>query len=199
VTAVYAGLAVCVLGMAGKEVRERFVSISKQDVDASAQSRWVTWGIGLKMAQERPVFGYGIRNSNLFTYQYGADIEGRSIHSQYLQTAADSGIPALALYVAMLASVFLGLREVRRDLRPFADPYTLRVKSLASGLECALVLFCFGAIFLSLEHFEMPYILILLAVQLHAITRAVTARLPQPGAMPPAGTPPAAQPGGPPT
>jgi probable O-glycosylation ligase (exosortase A-associated) len=199
VTAVYAGLAVCVLAMAGKEVRERFVSISKHDMDASAQSRWVTWGIGLKMAQERPVFGYGIRNSNLFTYQYGADIEGRSIHSQYLQTAADSGLPALALYVAMLGSVFLGLREVRRDLRPFTDPYTLKVKSLASGLECALVLFCFGAIFLSLEHFEMPYILILLAVQLHAITRAVMARLPQPGTMPPTGAPPAAQPGGPPT
>jgi hypothetical protein len=50
------------------------------------------------------------------------------------------------------------------------------VKSLASALECSLVLFCFGAIFLSLEHFEMPYILMLLALQLHAITRMVAVK-----------------------
>jgi probable O-glycosylation ligase (exosortase A-associated) len=177
VSLVYLGLGGCVLVMAGKEVQERFLSISKSDTDESAQSRFTTWKIALQMASEKPLFGFGIRNSNLHTYAYGADMQGRSIHSQYLQTAADSGFVALGLYLGLLGSVFLGLRRVRRDLRPFTDPYTLGVRSLASGLESALVLFCFGAIFLSLEHFEMPYILILLAVQLHAITTAVSKRL----------------------
>lgn len=154
-------------------------------MDESAQSRWTTWNIAIRMANERPLFGLGIRNSNLFTYDYGADMPGRSIHSQYLQTAADSGWMALALYLAFLASLFLGLRSSRRILRPYNDPESLKVKSIASGVECATVLFCFGAVFLSLEHFEMPYIMMLLAVQLNAITRAVAARLvPQ---QPPAG------------
>jgi hypothetical protein len=39
-----------------------------------------------------------------------------------------------------------------------------------------LFLFCVGAVLLSLEHFEMPYILLLLAIQLHAITRMVKSR-----------------------
>lgn len=173
VTVVYGLLMVVVVVLAGKEVRERFLSIGKQDVDESAQSRWTTWNIAIRMANERPLFGFGIRNSNLFTFSYGADMPGRSIHSQYLQTAADSGWVALGLYVGLLGSTLIGLRQVRRVLRGWNDPETLRVKSLASGLECALVLFAFGAAFLSLEHFEMPYILILLAVQLHAITRAV--------------------------
>ena len=181
---VYTGIAVSVPVMAGKEVRERFFSIGKADVDESAQSRWTTWNIAIKMANERPLFGLGIRNSNLFTFAYGADMEGRSIHSQYLQTAADSGWVALALYLLLIGSLFLGLRDVRRVLRKYSDPETAKVRSITSGVECAIVLFCFGALFLSLEHFEMPYILMLLAVQLHAITRAVTSKLAPPSAAP---------------
>lgn len=174
--AVYLAMAAAMPVMAGKEVRERFFSIRKADVDESANSRFTTWWIAIRMANERPLVGYGIRNSNLLTYAYGADMEGRSIHSQYLQTAADSGWVGLALYLAVLGSVFAGMWEVRRKLRPFDDPETRRVKALAAGLETSLILFCFGAVFLSLEHFEMPYIVMLLALQLHAITRAIAAR-----------------------
>ena len=48
------------------------------------------------------------------------------------------------------------------------------------------VLGLWGAAFLSLEHFEMPYIIMVMAVQLHAITRAVTSKLrPSPSGLPP--------------
>ena len=174
----YALLAVFVVAAAGDEISERFFSISEHDADESANSRKTTWNIAVQMANERPLFGFGIRCSNAFTHQYGADMEGRTIHSQYLQTAADSGWVGLAFYLMLLASAFVGLMGVRRFLRQHTDPETLWVKSMASGLECSLVVFCFGAIFLSLEHFELPYILILLAVQLHAITRAIQARTP---------------------
>ena len=177
ISSMYGIAIVLVLIMTGPEIRERFFSIGKADVDESAQSRWTTWNIAIRMANERPLFGLGIRNSNLFTFDYGADMPGRSIHSQYLQTAADSGWVALALYVFFLGSLFLGLRSSRRVLKQHTDPESLKVKSIAAGLECSLVLFCFGALFLSLEHFEMPYILMMLAVQLHAITRAVASRL----------------------
>jgi probable O-glycosylation ligase (exosortase A-associated) len=185
VTAVYAVGVVLVFFMAGKEIQERFRSIGK-DVDESQQSRLVSWGIAVRMANERPVFGFGIRNSNLYTFRYGADMEGRTIHSQYLQIAADSGWPAAALYAGLILSIFYGLWRTRRALRKFTDPESMRVRSLAAGLECALFLFCFGALFLSLEHFEMPYIIMVLAVQLHAITRAVTSKLdPAPAGLPP--------------
>jgi probable O-glycosylation ligase (exosortase A-associated) len=186
VAALYAVGFCVVLALAGKEIQERFLSIGGHQLDDSANARKVTWGIAIRMANEHPVFGLGIRNSNLFTFEYGADIPGRAIHSQYLQTAADSGWVALALYLGLLASAFVGLWQTRRALRPFGDPETLKVRSLAAGVESAMVLFCFGAIFLSLEHFEMPYIVVLLAVQLHAITRAVNAKLsPAPAALPP--------------
>jgi hypothetical protein len=40
--------------------------------------------------------------------------------------------------------------------------------NLACGLEAAMVVFCFGGAFLSLETFELPYLVILLALQLPA-------------------------------
>ena len=38
--------------------------------------------------------------------------------------------------------------------------------NLACGIECAIVVFCVGAAFLSLETFELPYLLILIGLQL---------------------------------
>jgi probable O-glycosylation ligase (exosortase A-associated) len=192
-----AGVALLV-ATTSKEIGERFASTFNSAYAEQQGQRFATWSIAFRMTNDRPVFGWGIRVSPSFTYtQYGADVPNRAIHSQYLQTAADSGWPALGLYLALLGSVFYGLWQTRKALRPFNDPETLKVKSLASGLECSLLLFCIGAAFLSLEHFEMPYIVILLAVQLHAITQAVTARLnPTPSGLPPLTLPypyPAAQ------
>lgn len=172
----YVAAAGMVLTTAGPEIQDRFLSIGSHEVDESANSRKTTWLIAARMASERPLFGFGIRNSNLFTHAYGADMVGRSIHSQYLQTAADSGWVGLGLYLLVLGSAFLGLRSVRAALRGHDDPDSRRALALAAGVECGLVVFCFGAVFLSLEHVEMPYILLLLAVQLHAVTRAATAR-----------------------
>jgi len=194
-TLVYMAGLVALIATTGKEIEERFSSIGKENTNA----RWETWGVAIKMANDRPVFGFGIRCSALFIgkHEYSISVDNLTIHSQYLQMAADSGWPALALYAGMLGSVIVGLWQTRRMLRKFTDPDTRNVRSLASGLECALVLFCVGATFLSLEHFEMPYVVILLSVQLHAITRAVAAKLePSPSGLPPLTLPypyPAAQ------
>ena len=76
-----------VVATAGPEVQDRFFSISEHDADASAQSRLTTWTIALRMAAEEPLFGFGVRNSNLYTKSYGADIQaGRS-------TASTSRLP----------------------------------------------------------------------------------------------------------
>ena len=174
----FAACTVFVVAAAGPEVTDRFTSISEHDADESANSLRNSWAIAIQMANEEPLFGFGIRCSNLYTFAYGRDMEGRTIHSQYLQTAADRGWPALALYLALLVSTCLGGWQVHRFLRGRTDPESLQVRAMLSGVICALMVFCFGAIFLSLEHFELPYILILIAAQLHAITRAVQDSMP---------------------
>lgn len=169
---VLAGIVWTVPFMAGKEIRERFFTIEQHEIDESANSRKNSWAIGWKMAMEHPVFGMGIRNSNLYTFAYGADMEGRTIHSQWIQTAADSGIVALVLYVCCFLAMFYCGRRVRSFYGKRDDTEARHAVLIVNGCEVALLLFCVGATFLSLENFELPYILLLLSAQTWAVCRA---------------------------
>jgi probable O-glycosylation ligase (exosortase A-associated) len=170
---IVAMLAVTVPIMAGQEIRQRFFSIEQYEEDGSAQSRFDSWNAAIQMSKEKPIFGYGVRNSNLFSHLYGADMEGRTIHSQYLQILADTGYPSLALYLAALSLTFWSAVRTRRLLkRRKDDPEARLMVAMVNGLEGALVIFCSGAIFLSLEVFELPYIVALLTLQLGVLARA---------------------------
>jgi O-antigen ligase len=146
-------------------MQARFFSIKDNDVDASANSRRASWAAAWAMAKDNPIFGVGIRNANLYSHDYGADVEGRTIHSQYLQTAADSGFVGLGLYLSVIASTFWNARCVRRAVAGRDDPEADRVRAVANGAEGGLATFCVGSAFLSLENFELPYLLVLLGAQ----------------------------------
>ncbi len=161
--------------LAGTEIRQRLMSTTNFQQDSSAQSRLDSWDAAWTLAWENPLTGQGIRNSSRYTHNYGADTQGRTIHSLYLQIAADSGFPALAAYLAMLAAAFVSLRVVRRMCRdhlpgrlsgrdpPDDDRELQQIDKLALATEGSLVIFAFGAVFLSLEMFELPWLLIVIA------------------------------------
>jgi probable O-glycosylation ligase (exosortase A-associated) len=162
-------VAACIPFLAGKEIEERFFSISQTETDASAQSRFTSWSIGLRIAAEHPMFGIGVRNSPLVTFEYGADMPGRVIHNQYIQLAADCGFIGAGLYIGILVAAFLNFRRVARLARPFDDVDSRRAYLAASGLQAAMITYCTGAIFLSCEAFEPQYYLFLCAAALRTI------------------------------
>jgi probable O-glycosylation ligase (exosortase A-associated) len=168
-------MAVVVPVLAGPEIRHRFFTLNNVEEDASANSRFDSWQAAFRIANDYPIFGVGIRNSELLSHEYGADTEGRTIHSQYLQTLADSGYIGLALYLAALTAVWLSLRRARRALGPRRDPDANRLRSLIAGVEGSLLVFCVGAAFLSLEVFELPYLIGLLGCELWIVVRALPA------------------------
>jgi probable O-glycosylation ligase (exosortase A-associated) len=165
--------------MAGQGIRERFFTLERTEVDESANERWASWGAAWNIALENPILGVGMRNADLLSYSYGADREGRTIHSQYLQTAADSGFVALALYLGALAAFWLSTGRARRAAAGRDDPESVRVRAVAAGVETSMVVFCVGAAFLSLENMELPYLLLLLGAQLPLVYRALPR--PEPG------------------
>ena len=158
--------------LAGPEIRDRFFTVYDAASDASANLRFDSWRAAIRIANDFPIVGVGIRNSNLLSYSYGADIEGRTIHSQYLQTLADAGYVGLGLYIAALAAVWVALVRSRRALKERTDTEAYRLRSIVSGIEGSLLVFCTGAAFLSLEVFELPYLLALLGCQIWVVTRA---------------------------
>jgi probable O-glycosylation ligase (exosortase A-associated) len=163
------GLALIVPIMSGKEIRARFFSIENFEKDQSAQSRFSSWSAGYRIASDFPITGIGIRNSNLYSQLYGTDAQNRTIHSQYLQVAADMGFVGLGLYVLMVLSIWTVVRRTARSVRHRDDPEAGEIRAVAHGVECAMAVFCIGAFFLSLELFELPYLLLLLGSQLGTV------------------------------
>ncbi len=184
-TAVTLALAAMVPTLAGQEIRARFFTLQEYDVDASANSRFGSWEAAFRMAQDRPILGFGLRNSQLFSLEYGADIQGRVIHSQYLQLAADTGFVGLGFFLGTLGMMWWGTVRTRRKLRKRTDRDARRLIAIMNGVECSLLIFCVGALFLSLEVFELPYLLVLLGLQSVAVARiTVLAEAPAPTAEP---------------
>ncbi len=161
----FIGVAIVIPILAGAQIRERFFSVQKYGEDKSAQSRFSSWRAGIGIAKDFPMFGIGPRNSPLVIVRYGADTEGRVIHSQYVQIAADNGFVGVALYIGLLGCSLWNLRHVRRATRSTQSDGDRRIYGLACAIEGSLLVFATGALFLSLEVFELPYLLIMLALQ----------------------------------
>lgn len=182
------GIVLAIPWLAGNEIRSRFMSTANYKDDMSAQSRFQSWGAGLQIALDNPIVGVGPRNADLLSHKYGADIQGRAIHSQYLQTAADLGFVGLALYLNALLAGLRSAQACYRRAAQLPDALRFQVRAAARGIEIALALFAVGSAFLSLEVFELPYLLLLLGCQLPKICEDLlvehaTARAPLTDAM----------------
>ncbi len=120
--------------LAGPDIRDRFMSVKQFEKDESAQLRFASWSAAWDMSWDYPLLGKGVRNSNGFSGNYGADRSGRTTHNQYLQIAADSGWPAALCYIAAFGVAVIGLTRCRqrclahlRDLEDdenSADPHS---------------------------------------------------------------------------
>jgi probable O-glycosylation ligase (exosortase A-associated) len=173
-TALLVALAIPV--MAGPEIRARFLTLESHEVDESANQRRRNWAAAWRMVNDHPLFGTGIRNSALFSQNYGAGGQGWTIHNNYLQIAADTGFPGIGLYLLMLGSVLLDVRRVRGWCRDRDDLNSRRLYGTAYGVEGAMATFCTGAVFLSLENFELPFLLLLIGAQGAALVRGAERR-----------------------
>ncbi len=165
--------------MAGKEITERFTSIKKREVDDSYQSRELSWRIATEIANDYPLVGAGIRCSALEMLKRGADMDGRTIHSQYLQIAADSGWVAMAIYLLVVGTTFLAIWQARFKLWKRRDPEAIRALAILNGVECALISFLVGALALSLEVFEPSYLLMLIGAQVWALMNSTDTAQPE--------------------
>jgi len=157
---------------AGKEIQERFLSIEKSDADVSAQSRLGTWRAAYLMACDYPIFGIGVRNSPQFVGAYGHNLTSQTIHSQYLQLAADTGFVGLGLYIAFLASTVWAAVRARQYAAQLVPDVSDPTMAWAKGVEGSLVVFAVGAVFLSLETLELTYIVALIGARMACLTKA---------------------------
>jgi putative inorganic carbon (HCO3(-)) transporter len=130
---------------------------------SNVEGRETRWVAALELTQRSPVFGVGpglyprdavpLRRINPLTW---ATVYPDVAHSTYLETLSESGIPALALFVAYLVTVWLALREVVRTAPPDEGK---NMRLLAIALQGSLIIAIVSGAFLS-EEFTVPFWLI---------------------------------------
>ena len=119
-------LAVAVgLGLAGKEVRERFgTSFAEEDGtrEASAESRLVLWAACWDTIQKNPVFGVGPDHMPLRMEQYGFK-KGKEAHTLWLQIGAELGLPGMFLLMSYYGLCLVRLWPIARGKTAVSDPW----------------------------------------------------------------------------
>jgi len=133
------------------QVWERIGGMRQMPSDASATDRATIWKVAVAIIADHPVFGVGVgayRNAH-FDYSLlrpeWANVQGYwATHSTWLCILAETGIPGLALYLAMLWFVFRRLARARSRLPLPFEEWRLDLGYLQAGLAGFMVCASFG-------------------------------------------------------
>jgi probable O-glycosylation ligase (exosortase A-associated) len=144
-------------------MRERFSSIANYQEDSSANARFRSWAVAIRMAVDNPLVGVGLSNfrPNYIDYEPNpseAQLGGHGVfvaHNSYLQIWAECGTPALLIYLLLMLLSLRTCWVVRSRAR--RRYYTSWMTNYATMFEASLVCFAIGAVFLNRAHFDLFY------------------------------------------
>jgi putative inorganic carbon (hco3(-)) transporter len=155
---------------------QRTQTIQTYEEDQSAMLRIQAWGVNFNIAKTRPLIGAG------FGLEYASDEQwlsyanflvadgdpeinyARSAHSSYFQVLGSHGFLALALFIALLASLLLRLQVLKGRAEDLSGGE--HIATYASGLQLALVGFCVSGAFINAAYFDLLYLYIALTAVL---------------------------------
>jgi O-antigen ligase len=126
------------------------------------------WTIGWRMVQAHPLNGVGAGNFSIASPHYllrpGLTTHAQYVldspkvaHNTYLEILAEGGIPALILFLGIIAA---SLRCIQLAWRAFRDSGDSEMELLAYALFSGLIGFLVAAFFLSQEHNKQLWILL---------------------------------------
>lgn len=137
---------------------------------------------GWAMVKTHPLTGVGLGMYKPLAPEYNPELRGGGIgHNTYLQVAAELGVPALAVFVAILWTAW---RRARRTARWFEEAEDRVTASIAQALEAGIIAYAVGALFLSAEFAKQLWILVWMGLALARIAAGLeeqTSLEPDPG------------------
>lgn len=161
------------VSLAGKEVRERFMSsfAEGEERDASAQSRIELWKDCLEIMYNEPM-GIGPGQFELVSVRFGW-ARKKAAHTTWLQIGAEQGIIGFFSILTFYLLCMLRLRPIARERVP-ENP---ALCSMARVVAATIPGFMVAAQFVSLATVEIPYYAVLVGV---GVLRLSTADVPAP-------------------
>lgn len=116
--------------------------------DSSLSGRVSEVVSGVQMFVDHPLMGVGVHNYPEYYQEYARPLGiqrrvARTPHSLYVEIAAETGLIGIAVFSALMASLFVGLRRVWIDVHQ-----TPELRDLARLLAISLIAYLVGSIFL---------------------------------------------------
>ena len=100
------------------QVVERVRTIrTASEADQSAQMRFDAWKVSLQIIADYPALGVGPRNMLELYNRYQQTDNVRVSHNSFLQIAVDAGLPALLMFLGLIALSLWRLRGSRKLLK----------------------------------------------------------------------------------
>lgn len=158
------------LWQGGSIMKERAVKIDHYHHNASAEGRLESWRAGFRMMKAHPFTGVGLASYGPAFPQY-SDQQPREAHDTLIQIAAESGVIAGGMYVLIVLTNVIVLWRNGNVLKRKNSESSV---SLLLINEATLIGFCgliVCSIFLSLQRFEIFYLLSMMANTIMFITK----------------------------
>jgi hypothetical protein len=143
--------ALAALGLAGA-IRLGVDFTGGRDISADAGSdRLELWGYGIEMIKGSPLWGVGYRG-------YPDDAGGYTAHNSFMLCAAEAGLPAYFVWIALLVVTVFQLRALAFDTRPRAP--SAETQQWCRGVLMSVYLFLATAFFLSRTYSATLYMVL---------------------------------------
>jgi probable O-glycosylation ligase (exosortase A-associated) len=162
-----------------KKYRERAETIRDFENVKTAQTRMAAWQTAMAVAREYPIFGVGPGNFMVVYRRFGDPLSVRATHNAFLEWLADSGFPAMIMFIAMLVITVLRMAYLE---------FTTKLKWVAAyarAIQISIAGFVVGGMMLDKAYYDLVYHIVALSVCLElAAEEAATAptALPAPAA-----------------
>lgn len=144
-------------------------SINTYEEDKSSMDRLHAWRAGWEMIKDYPYVGLGLGHFDYFSAKYmkrflPAGERNMAAHNTYVELTAETGIPALILFLALLGFSLWDLKRIR-DIAPRRSPLI----HFSYMLELSIWGYMVCGFFLSSQGSEFIYILMAMAVALKGV------------------------------
>lgn len=136
---------------------QRFLRPGSGDV-ISNEARKQALRAGWAMIKAHPFTGVGVGMYKPSMPRYNPDFRGAVIgHNTYVEVAAELGLPALIVFLAILLASW---RRARRTAAWFEERGDSATARLARAIEAGIASFALGALFLSAQYAKQLWILV---------------------------------------
>jgi O-antigen ligase len=159
VTAILAPLSL----LAPSSPLDRILHPGGGDIEAVA-IRQAHWHAGMNMITRHPVFGVGLGNFKSKVREYfdrNEEVEPHIAHQTYIEVAAETGIPSLLIFLAIVFSAFRTL-ENAQTRKSSSDRYP--VYRVALGMQAGLIGFLVALFFISAQYQKLFWLVIFLSM-----------------------------------